>query len=147
MAKMEWGAKHICHSCGTRYYDMCRDPIVCPKCNTSYDPEAFLKSRRSRSAALEEIAQPARKKPAAKPEAAVVDEAEVEAEDELEVEEVVLDADDVGDDTASKKPAAASDDDVADTDDDDADADVLLEDASELGDDDIIQIDDKPEQD
>jgi hypothetical protein len=27
-----------------------RDPIVCPKCSTPFDPEAFLKSRRSRPA-------------------------------------------------------------------------------------------------
>ena len=50
MAKPEWGTKRICPSCGTRYYDMTRDPIVCPKCSTPFDPEAFLKSRRSRPA-------------------------------------------------------------------------------------------------
>jgi len=27
---------------------MTRDPIVCPKCSTPFDPEAFLKSPRSR---------------------------------------------------------------------------------------------------
>jgi len=48
VAKPEWGAKHICHNCGTRYYDMHRAEIVCPKCNTPFDPEALLKSRRSR---------------------------------------------------------------------------------------------------
>ena len=50
MSKPEWGTKRICPSCGTRYYDMTRDPIVCPKCSTPFDPEAFLKSRRSRPA-------------------------------------------------------------------------------------------------
>ena len=50
MAKPEWGTKRICPSCGTRYYDMMRDPIVCPKCSTPFDPEAFLKARRSRPA-------------------------------------------------------------------------------------------------
>src|SRR3954451_18864556 len=50
VAKPEWGTKRICPSCGTRYYDMTRDPIVCPKCSTPFDPEAFLKSRRSRPA-------------------------------------------------------------------------------------------------
>ncbi len=48
MAKAEWGLKRICHSCGTRYYDMRRAPIVCPKCATEFDPEALLKSRRGR---------------------------------------------------------------------------------------------------
>ena len=51
MAKPEWGTKRICPSCGTRYYDLMRDPVVCPKCSTPFDPEAFLKARRARPAA------------------------------------------------------------------------------------------------
>jgi uncharacterized protein (TIGR02300 family) len=51
LAKPEWGTKRICPSCGTRYYDLLRDPIVCPKCSTPFDPEAFLKARRARPAA------------------------------------------------------------------------------------------------
>ena len=51
MAKPEWGTKRICPSCGTRYYDLLRDPVVCPKCSTPFDPEAFLKARRARPAA------------------------------------------------------------------------------------------------
>src|SRR5258708_29310671 len=50
LAKPEWGNKRICPSCGTRYYDLLRDPVVCPKCSTPFDPEAFLKSRRARPA-------------------------------------------------------------------------------------------------
>ena len=51
MAKPEWGAKRICPSCGTRYYDLLRKPVICPNCATPFDPEAFLKSRRARPAA------------------------------------------------------------------------------------------------
>ena len=51
MAKPEWGTKRICPSCGARYYDLLRDPVVCPKCSTPFDPEAFLKARRARPAA------------------------------------------------------------------------------------------------
>jgi uncharacterized protein (TIGR02300 family) len=51
LAKPEWGAKRICPSCGARYYDLLRDPVVCPKCSTPFDPEAFLKARRARPAA------------------------------------------------------------------------------------------------
>ena len=43
MAKAEWGTKRICPSCGTRYYDLLREPVICPKCDTPYDPEAFLR--------------------------------------------------------------------------------------------------------
>jgi uncharacterized protein (TIGR02300 family) len=50
VAKPEWGAKRICPTCGTRYYDMLRDPVICPKCATPFDPEAFLKARRARPA-------------------------------------------------------------------------------------------------
>ena len=58
MAKPEWGLKRICHSCGTRYYDMRRATIACPKCGTEFDPEALLKSRRGRTAAIAGAAAP-----------------------------------------------------------------------------------------
>ena len=51
MAKPEWGTKRICPSCGTRYYDLMHRPVICPKCATPFDPEAFLKSRRARPVA------------------------------------------------------------------------------------------------
>jgi len=51
VAKPEWGTKRICPSCGARYYDLMREPVMCPKCDTPFDPEAFLKSRRARPAA------------------------------------------------------------------------------------------------
>ncbi len=36
MAKPEWGTKRECQSCGARFYDLKRDPIVCPKCETVF---------------------------------------------------------------------------------------------------------------
>src|ERR1700733_7396483 len=51
LAKPEWGNKRICPSCGTRYYDLMRESVICPKCSTPYDPEAFLKARRARPVA------------------------------------------------------------------------------------------------
>jgi uncharacterized protein (TIGR02300 family) len=51
LAKPEWGTKRICPSCGARYYDLLREPIVCPKCSTPFDPEALLRARRARPAA------------------------------------------------------------------------------------------------
>src|ERR1700689_3230210 len=48
VANPEWGTKRICQNCGTKFYDLQREPIVCPKCQTEFDPEAFLKTRRSR---------------------------------------------------------------------------------------------------
>lgn len=48
MSKPEWGTKRTCQSCNAHFYDLRKDPIVCPKCGTTYDPEAVLKSRRGR---------------------------------------------------------------------------------------------------
>ena len=48
MAKPEWGVKRVCQSCAVKFYDLNRSPITCPKCAAPFDPEALLKSRRSR---------------------------------------------------------------------------------------------------
>ncbi len=59
MLMPERGTKRICQNCGTKFYDLRREHIACPKCHTSYDPEAFLKTRRTRPPAgadKEEIA-------------------------------------------------------------------------------------------
>ena len=32
MSKPELGAKRQCQTCATKFYDLNRDPIVCPKC-------------------------------------------------------------------------------------------------------------------
>ena len=34
MAKPELGAKRLCGNCGAKFYDLNKDPIVCPKCAT-----------------------------------------------------------------------------------------------------------------
>lgn len=47
MAKPEWGTKRTCYSCGARFYDLRRDPIICPVCNSAYDPARQPKPRRS----------------------------------------------------------------------------------------------------
>ena len=48
MGKIERGIKRICQECGALYYDLEKDPIICPKCGAEFDPEAILKSRRTR---------------------------------------------------------------------------------------------------
>ena len=98
MAKPEWGAKRICQSCSAPFYDLRRDPIICPKCGATFDPEAVLKSRRTRGAE-----EPAAEKPKKKAEVPDVD---LEADDEDAVaddedDEVLEDASDLGDDDVS----------------------------------------------
>ncbi len=53
MVKLEWGAKHLCTSCGGKFYDLQRNPIVCPKCRTVHTPEESLKARSERPAVRE----------------------------------------------------------------------------------------------
>jgi uncharacterized protein (TIGR02300 family) len=36
VAKPELGTKRVCGSCGTKFYDLSRDPIFCPKCGAEY---------------------------------------------------------------------------------------------------------------
>ena len=55
MAKLEWGQKRTCSGCGTRFYDMKRLPIFCPKCNGAVENDPPFKVRRSSAAALEKI--------------------------------------------------------------------------------------------
>ncbi|NBP73957.1 MAG: TIGR02300 family protein, partial [Alphaproteobacteria bacterium] len=43
MAKPEWGLKRTCLGCGTRFYDMKKDPIVCPSCEAEFDPLALVR--------------------------------------------------------------------------------------------------------
>ena len=108
VAKPEWGSKRICPSCGARYYDLLREPVICPKCATPFDAEAFLKSRRSRPA------PPVEKE--LEPVGADEVDTEVEAEEEVEaVEEEEEEA-------APLEEAEEEDEE-------------LLEDASELGED------------
>ena len=115
MAKPEWGTKRICPNCGARYYDLQKDPPVCPSCGRTFDPEALLKSRRARPAPVEEVVKKIPAESEDDEEAVEAGEAELEeADDEVAVDDLEEDAD---------EPVQEEDD-------------VLLEDASELGDED-----------
>ena len=110
MAKPEWGLKRTCLGCGSRFYDLTHDPIVCPKCGAVFDPLAALKPRRSRAAAAASAQAAAQK---AEP---VVAAATVEEPPVADTEDAGIEGDDIEDD---------KDDDV-------------LEDASELGEDEDV---------
>ena len=38
MAKPDLGTKRLCGSCGAKFYDLNKSPIVCPKCETVFVP-------------------------------------------------------------------------------------------------------------
>ena len=116
MAKAEWGTKRICLNCGARFYDMNRDPIVCPACSTALDPVAQSRPRRTRApaklAAVAAVADP--------------EDVVVEADDEVETEE-----------DEEAVVAVEDDDDEAET---EEDGESAIEDVSELGDDELADV-------
>lgn len=51
MAKPELGAKRQCQNCGAKFFDLNKDPIVCPKCGTAF---LVLGAQRARPASKED---------------------------------------------------------------------------------------------
>jgi len=51
VAKPELGAKRQCQNCGAKFFDLNKDPIVCPKCGTIFQGAA----RVERAAAKAEV--------------------------------------------------------------------------------------------
>ncbi len=107
MAKPDLGTKRLCGSCGAKFYDLNKTPIVCPKCETVFIPVAAARARpEAAKAAPEPVAE------AIVPETA---DAEFVSLEDAEAEQ------------QGKKPAAAVGAEAAEADDDGDDA---LEDAA-----------------
>ena len=101
MVKPEWGTKRTCPKCSTRFYDLGKeDPVHCIECGTDFMPEPVLKSKQP--LAFEVVApvakEPARDDELAAEDLAVDEDAEISAD-----EEVDLDTGD--DDIGVEKPA------------------------------------------
>lgn len=92
MVKPELGSKRVCVSCSTKFYDLARQPAVCPKCGTEQPAE----QPRLRRVAPVVAPEPQRAKPQSQPEDGDV---EVEVEGEEDEEGVLEDTSDLeGDD-------------------------------------------------
>jgi len=103
VAKPEWGTKRLCTSCGARFYDLQRQPIECPKCNTVIDPEQVTRLKRSRSTPADEAAKAKAAKVKAVPEDADDDEDLGVDDDDLDIDDddsddMLEDTDDLSDD-------------------------------------------------
>lgn len=118
MAKPEWGFKRTCFSCGARFYDLRREPIICPICSTVFDPARQPRPRRSGSGARDEAV--------AAPVLAGADSTGRGLDEELLTEE--------GAETEAEEDGAEGED--ADMDDLSNEDSEIIEDASELGEDD-----------
>jgi uncharacterized protein (TIGR02300 family) len=42
LAKAELGTKRQCQSCGSKFYDLQKDPILCPKCGAVFQPTVLM---------------------------------------------------------------------------------------------------------
>jgi uncharacterized protein (TIGR02300 family) len=90
MAKPELGEKRTCVSCGARFFDLCKDPAVCPKCGTEQPAE---QPRLKRAAP-----HPEEVKKIVKPVAVDPDDVDVEVADDDADEDILDDEDDLDDD-------------------------------------------------
>ncbi|MBX7147160.1 MAG: TIGR02300 family protein [Alphaproteobacteria bacterium] len=96
MVKPNWGTKRTCHECSAHFYDMRRNPIICPKCGAEHNPEIILKTRRGRIPNAEKNL----KKSTFQEESAVFDLEETEDLSPLaeETDELIEDTSDLGGD-------------------------------------------------
>ena len=106
MAKPDKGKKHTCGSCGVLFYDLNRTPITCPQCGEKVEVKALLKPRRP--SPQSRASKPVEEKP--KP-------VEADAEKTDDTDDTEADAEDI---------------EGVDDDDDDDD---LIEDMSDIGND------------
>ena len=48
MTKSELGTKRICGNCNSKFYDLHKSPIVCPTCQTVFEPVSATPERSQR---------------------------------------------------------------------------------------------------
>jgi uncharacterized protein (TIGR02300 family) len=123
MSKPARGIKRVCQSCGTRFYDLGRTPIVCPSCQAVYQVTQPTSRRGERAPPPEVRAKIEPEVEAVTPEApGTISLEEVEeagAEVTIEEEEIV----DLGEDEA-EIPASGDDDTFLEEQEGDEEADV-----------------------
>ena len=106
MVKPEWGTKRTCPKCSTRFYDLGNEePVHCISCGTDFIPDPVLKSKQPLAF---EAAAPVQKQEAADEdlaaeELAVDEEAEVSADEEVDLD---TGDDDLGVETAGEDDEA-----------------------------------------
>jgi uncharacterized protein (TIGR02300 family) len=121
MSKPARGIKRVCQSCGARFYDLGRTPIVCPSCQAVYQVTQPT-SRRGERAPVPEVrekVEPEVEAVALEPETISLEEVEEPGEEAaIEDEEIV----DLGEE--AEIPAAGEDDTFLEEPEGDEEADV-----------------------
>jgi uncharacterized protein (TIGR02300 family) len=90
VVKPELGAKRQCQNCGTKFFDLSRDPIICPKCGTVFQVTALARSAPRPAAASDEAdleTDPAAVETVSLEDAEAEEKVEAVAEDDIEVED------------------------------------------------------------
>ena len=125
MADQAWGKKRICQSCGAPFYDLKKKNIRCPQCGAAFPLPLPVKPKRP--ARLEEKPEPEDKSPIEVP------------EDNVDPAAKADDIPKTGDDEPYGGDAEDEEEDGAEVDEKD---DKLIEDASDLGenDDDMSEV-------
>lgn len=114
MAKPELGLKRQCMSCGAKFYDLNRDPAVCPKCGTAYQASALSRVAAPVAARAAAPDEDEAELESAGPEMVSLDEVEAgENEKDIPVDDDIDVGDDVADDTFLEDEEEG-DDDVSD---------------------------------
>jgi uncharacterized protein (TIGR02300 family) len=106
LANPELGAKQICPTCSSKFYDLGRRPAHCPKCGADFDPEEALRNRRVRARAIVPDDDAEEEKVVAKVESE--DGFEAEPDEAPELDAVVDDPPLISDDDADESDAAPS---------------------------------------
>ncbi len=123
MAKPELGTKRQCQNCGTKFYDLDKDPIVCPKCGTVFQAAA-LRSRAAAVARKDEDEEVEIEPAAANAEFVPLEDADAPDDAKVATDDVEIDEDIGGEDETFLEPDEEDgDDDVADLIDGDLDDD------------------------
>jgi uncharacterized protein (TIGR02300 family) len=110
VAKPELGSKRQCQNCGAKFFDLNRDPILCPKCGANFQPPVLARAAARAAAAHDQESEP----PEAGPEMVSLEDAEA-GDDKAPA--VVEDDVDLGDDAADDtflEEEEEDNDDVAD---------------------------------
>jgi len=58
MTHPKFGNKYLCYSCSTKYYDMKKDPVRCPKCAADPKDDPALKASEKKGKGARDDAEP-----------------------------------------------------------------------------------------
>lgn len=107
VAKPELGMKRQCQNCGAKFFDLGRDPILCPKCGTTFQVAALSRAPARAAAADDDEVEvdPANVELVSLEDADAVDDKAVAVpDDDIEIE------DDAGDETFLEEEEGDADD-------------------------------------